>query len=80
MFGRFAATVINLAWFSLADKRGQEASNYPDWGKMNFKAFPARSWEELLPGASPEMRSLTEKLVVYETGKRLTALEVRNIN
>ncbi|GAB7360881.1 hypothetical protein MBLNU230_g0867t1 [Neophaeotheca triangularis] len=52
-----------------------EAATYPDWGKMNFKQYPAKTWEQILPGTRAEARDLVAKLVVYESGKRLSAEE-----
>ncbi|KAK5168623.1 mitogen-activated protein kinase [Saxophila tyrrhenica] len=50
-----------------------EAATFPDWGKMNFKQYPGKSWEELLPGAGQNARELVRGLVVFESGWRLTA-------
>ncbi|KAI9815626.1 MAG: hypothetical protein M1832_005257 [Thelocarpon impressellum] len=52
-----------------------EASSFPDWGKMAFHAFPARSWAELLPDVPEPARDLVARLVRYESGRRLSAAE-----
>lgn len=41
-----------------------------------YKHFPGKSFVELLPGASNEARDLVAGLVVYESGRRMTAKEV----
>ena len=48
----------------------------PDWGKMQFREYPARTWEELLPSAEGETRELVSALVRYSGSQRLTAEEV----
>lgn len=53
-----------------------EARQFPDFGKILFHMFSPKKWEELLPGASAEVRDLVGRLLVYEGGKRLTAKEV----
>ncbi|KAK3065641.1 hypothetical protein LTS18_002587, partial [Coniosporium uncinatum] len=50
-----------------------EAARFPDWGKMEFYEYPAKSWKELLPNASAPARDLASKLVRYESGERMTA-------
>ncbi|KAM3085124.1 mitogen-activated protein kinase [Clarireedia jacksonii] len=40
-----------------------------------WNVFPAQSWEELLPGINESGRDLVSKLVVYESGNRLTAAQ-----
>ncbi|RPB10931.1 cell division protein kinase [Morchella conica CCBAS932] len=50
-----------------------EAKQFPDFGKILFHVFPTKSWEELLPGASIEVRDLVGRLLVYEGSKRLNA-------
>jgi cyclin-dependent kinase len=42
-----------------------------------YQEFPGHTWEELLPDASEEARDLVRKLVCYESGWRLTAIQVR---
>lgn len=54
----------------------QEAASLPDWGKMNFRQYPGMSWSEILPNAEPQGEDLVSKLVVFESGDRLTAEEV----
>ncbi|KAF4636570.1 hypothetical protein G7Y89_g1513 [Cudoniella acicularis] len=41
-----------------------------------YHEFPGRPWEELLPDADAKGRDLVRKLVCYESGDRLTAIEV----
>lgn len=43
-----------------------------DW----YQIFPGQSWDELLPGVDEKSKDLVRKLVLYESGKRLTAVEV----
>lgn len=43
-----------------------------DW----YQEFPGHSWEELLSDVDDKSRDLVRKLVCYESGKRLTAVEV----
>lgn len=57
-------------------RRIQEAKSLPDWGKMRFTKYPSKSWEEILPGVQSVERDLISKLVVYESGDRLSAEEV----
>lgn len=57
----------------------QEAATYPDWGKMEFRVFPPRSWTEMLPDASTAAKDLVSRLVRYETGNRLSAVEVSGV-
>jgi hypothetical protein len=54
----------------------QEAATTSDWGKMRFVQYPRKSWEEILPGLQPQERDLVSKLIVYESGDRLSAEEV----
>jgi cyclin-dependent kinase len=56
----------------------QEAVHLPDWGKMNFRQYPSKSWEQILPDVLHEARDLVTQLVVYETGRRLTAEKVQS--
>jgi len=56
-----------------------EAALFPDWGKMEFYEYPARSWEAMLPKASAPARDLASKLVRYESGKRMTAEQVDSL-
>jgi cyclin-dependent kinase len=41
-----------------------------------YQNFPGNSWEELLPNVEEEAKDLVTKLVRFESGQRLTALEV----
>lgn len=52
-----------------------EAGNMPDWGKMNFVKYPAKSWEEILPTADESTRGLVSNLVCYESAARMSAEE-----
>lgn len=49
----------------------------PDWGKIEFYKYPAKSWDEILRGASSSGRDLVSKLVRYESSQRYSAAEVR---
>ncbi len=60
-----------------ADPSHQEAKSFPDWGKMAFYEYPAKSWEEVLPQASKESRNLVRRMVTYESADRMTAAEVQ---
>ena len=55
----------------------QEASNFSDFGKICFNNFPAQKWEDILPKAPIVVRELLSELVVFESGNRLSATEVR---
>lgn len=48
----------------------------PDWGKVQFKEYPSKPWEEILSEASPDGRDLASSLVRFETSQRLTATQV----
>lgn len=50
-----------------------EAADLPDWGKMEFKKFPAKPWSALIPKASSDARDLVSQLVMYESRLRLSA-------
>ncbi|KAL5045300.1 hypothetical protein BDW71DRAFT_184043 [Aspergillus fruticulosus] len=52
-----------------------ETEKLPDWGKIEFYKYPAKPWGEILQGASSNGRDLVSKLVVYESGQRLSAAE-----
>ena len=54
----------------------QEAATTSDWGKMRFMQYPRKPWEEILPGLKPQEQDLVSKLIVYESGDRLSAEEV----
>ncbi|EEH44595.2 CMGC/CDK protein kinase [Paracoccidioides brasiliensis Pb18] len=47
----------------------------PDWGKIQFKEYPAKPWAEILSGAPLNGRDLVSKLVRYESSERLSAAE-----
>lgn len=42
---------------------------------MNFRQYPARRWEDILPGADSKAVDLVKKLVVFESADRMTAKE-----
>lgn len=42
-----------------------------------YEEFPGKSWEELLPGVEERARGMVEKLVCFESGQRLSAVEVK---
>ncbi|KAF2877792.1 kinase-like domain-containing protein [Massariosphaeria phaeospora] len=53
-----------------------ESAHLPDWGKMQFKQYPALPWSVLLPKCSEDEIDLVSSLVRYESGARLTAAQV----
>ncbi|KAL2855876.1 kinase-like domain-containing protein [Aspergillus pseudoustus] len=50
-----------------------ETKRLPDWGKVEFYKYPAKRWDDILPGASSNARGLVSKLVCYESGQRISA-------
>lgn len=54
----------------------KEVISLPDWNKMTFVSFPAKSWEEILPGSDSEARRLVSGLVRYQSTERTSAAEV----
>ena len=46
-----------------------------DWGKMNFTDYPGMRWEEILPDCDGDGRGLVSRLVIFESGWRITASE-----
>ena len=60
--------------------RAQGSSKLPDWGKIQFREFPRKNWEELLPNAPPKARDLVDRLLKYEGSERVTAAEVTPIS
>ncbi|KAJ5682546.1 hypothetical protein N7462_005711 [Penicillium macrosclerotiorum] len=52
-----------------------EVSQLPDWGKVEFHHFPARPWDEILPGVSSRGRDLARGLLCYQSSQRLSADE-----
>ncbi|KAL4939390.1 hypothetical protein BDV06DRAFT_199079 [Aspergillus oleicola] len=52
-----------------------ETAKLPDWGKIEFYKYPPKSWDEILQGSSSNGRDLVSKLVRYESGQRLSAVE-----
>ncbi|KIW58488.1 hypothetical protein PV05_03000 [Exophiala xenobiotica] len=57
------------------DETWPSASTYPDWGKMKFQDFPAKTWKDILPGASEQGIDFVSKTVCYEPTQRLTATQ-----
>ncbi|KAJ9614474.1 mitogen-activated protein kinase [Cladophialophora chaetospira] len=49
------------------------AKDCPDWGKMRFQQFAAKTWEEIVPKASATALDFVSKTVCYEKTARLTA-------
>jgi cyclin-dependent kinase len=60
-------------------KTWPEALNFSTPPFEWYQMFPGKSWDELLPGVDEESKDLIKKLVLYESGWRLTADQVRNI-
>lgn len=52
-----------------------EASHFQTPPFEWYQDFPGHSWEELLPDVDVEARDLVRKLVCYESGERLSAVE-----
>ena len=48
----------------------------PDWGKMNFREYPGKAWEDILFRAEHDAVELVSRLVVFGSSRRLTANEV----
>lgn len=59
-----------------ANKTLQEASGFPDFGKVQFHDFPRKDWRTRLPNASSEEISFLERIFQYESGRRISAAEV----
>lgn len=59
-----------------SDIQAQETEDLPDWGKMTFVNFQGKSWDEVLPNASPKGRDLVSQLVQYQSTERLNAADV----
>ncbi|KAF3925507.1 hypothetical protein AA313_de0207824 [Arthrobotrys entomopaga] len=57
-------------------KSWPEAENLPDFGKMLFNDFPARSWESLLPNAHSTAVDLVGNMVTYSQHRRFSADQV----
>lgn len=56
--------------------RWPEATGFRDWGKMEFRVYPRKPWQELLKGASTLARKLVDDLVRYESVERMSADQV----
>ncbi|KAL1960871.1 hypothetical protein VTO42DRAFT_5854 [Malbranchea cinnamomea] len=54
------------------------AKTLPDWGKIDFKEYPAKPWEEILRDAPPDGRDLASKLLRFESSERLSAADALN--
>lgn len=52
-----------------------ETRDMPDWGKMRFKEYPAKSWEEILPGTTDVERDFVKSFLKFESGWRINAKE-----
>ncbi|KAB8265245.1 kinase-like domain-containing protein [Aspergillus pseudonomiae] len=52
-----------------------ETQKLPDWGKVEFYRYPAKSWDDILRGASSKGRDLVSQLVCYESSQRISAAE-----
>ena len=52
------------------------SKKFPDWGKMRFKEYPAKPWDEVLPGVPDNGIDIVKKLVCYEPTARLSAEKV----
>lgn len=49
----------------------------PDWGKVQFKEYPGKAWQEIMDDPmSAEARDMVSKLVRYDSDRRMTADEV----
>lgn len=46
---------------------------------MTFVDFPAKSWDEILPNATPEARNLVSGLVRYQSTERMSAADVARL-
>ncbi|OAP54701.1 cyclin-dependent kinase [Fonsecaea erecta] len=46
-----------------------------DWGKMRFQKYPAKPWNDILPGAPVSAVDFVSRTVCYEKTRRLTAKE-----
>ncbi|KAL4795384.1 kinase-like domain-containing protein, partial [Aspergillus venezuelensis] len=65
-----------LTTLGTPDEEGwPETAHLPDWGKIEFYKYPAKSWDEILQGSSSNGRDLVSKLVRYESGQRISAAE-----
>jgi cyclin-dependent kinase len=54
----------------------KEAKDLPDWGKMQFRQYPAKPWREILKDVPEPGRDLAGQLVRFESSERLTAAKV----
>jgi len=53
-----------------------EAMNFTTPPFEWYREFPGNSWEELLEGVDAEGRELVRRMVIYESGLRITALDI----
>ena len=54
----------------------KDAKHFPDWGKMEFHDYPNKQWSETLPDTGDDARDLVSKLLLYQSGDRLSASQV----
>lgn len=76
MAGVYSISAVRVPNFS-TNTFHQEATMFPDWGKMNFTQYPRRDWHEVLHGATRTAVDLVNNLVEYESSRRLDASQVR---
>ncbi|KAF2670806.1 cyclin-dependent kinase [Microthyrium microscopicum] len=57
----------------LGTPTAEEMGSLPDWGKIEFKRYEKRNWEELLPGVEADVWDLVSGLVKWSASERLTA-------
>ena len=57
-----------------------ESKDLPDWGKMTFLDFPAKVWEDILPGVDQDEAELVKDLVRYESKDRERAKQVSGLH
>jgi hypothetical protein len=62
------------------DQDFQEASLFPDFGKIQFFDYPRKDWKERFPVASAEAYDFLDKVFQYESKDRIKAAEVCLVN
>ncbi|QIW99634.1 hypothetical protein AMS68_005152 [Peltaster fructicola] len=65
--------LIKSIFETLGTPDEDEATDLPDWGKMNFVKYTKRAWVDILPDCDEQARSLVSDLVVYQSTDRKTA-------
>ncbi|TID22456.1 kinase-like protein [Venturia nashicola] len=50
-----------------------DSASCPDWGKVEWVDYPTQQWSEIIPEVSEAGKDLVSKLVLYESGARLTS-------